>query len=262
MIRYARLYLHFVRFSISKALEFRIDFSFRILMDTVFYTTNILFYKIIYDHTGILGGWSEDQVMVFVAGYLLVDALIMTFVSANLWWLPMLVNRGDLDYYLIRPVSSLFFLSLKEFSLNSLVNLMMTSVILGTALWNYQGAVTAAGVIFYIMMLIQGAVLLYSIRMIGIIPVFWTFSSRGTEMLVWQLSRFMERPDRMFRGWVARILVSILPFSVIASYPARLFLDGFDWQIFLHLTVVTAVFFSLMYWFWHMGLRNYSSASS
>jgi ABC-2 type transport system permease protein len=143
-----------------------------------------------------------------------------------------------------------------------MVNLLMTSGILTVALLNYSGSVTVLGVIFYLLMLLLGAVLLYSIRMIGIIPVFWTFSSRGTEMLVWQMSRFMERPDRMFRGWVGRILVSILPFSLIASFPARLFLDGFDLFIFFHMISVTVFFFLLMYYLWNLALKNYSSASS
>ena len=35
MSRYLRLYLHFLRFSFSKAIEFRVDFFFRVLMDVI-----------------------------------------------------------------------------------------------------------------------------------------------------------------------------------------------------------------------------------
>ena len=38
----------FLRFSFSKAMEFRVDFTFRIIMDLAFYTMlNFLFFKII-----------------------------------------------------------------------------------------------------------------------------------------------------------------------------------------------------------------------
>src|SRR5690606_38761263 len=116
----------------SKAMEFRLDFTFRILMDIIYYVVNILFFKVIYLHTPVLAGWTEEQMMIFVASYLLVDAINMTFFSTNMWWLPYHINRGDLDYYLIRPVSPLFFLSLREFSANSFLNLLMA---LGIFTW-------------------------------------------------------------------------------------------------------------------------------
>lgn len=96
-------------------------------MDLIYYIVNILFFKVIYLHTPMLAGWSEEQMMVFVALYLLVDAINMTFISSNMWWLPQHINRGALDYYLIRPVSPLFFLSLREFSANSFLNLLIAA---------------------------------------------------------------------------------------------------------------------------------------
>ena len=41
-MRYLRLYLYFLRFSFSRAMEFRLDFYFRILMDVAFYVVNRL----------------------------------------------------------------------------------------------------------------------------------------------------------------------------------------------------------------------------
>ena len=125
MMRYLRLYLFFLQFSFSKAMEFRLDFFFRIAMDVIYYIVNIALFKVLLLHTPIIAGWNEEQMMVFVACYLLVDAVNMTIFSTNMWWLPFYINRGDLDYYLIRPVSPLFFLSLREFSANSFVNLII-----------------------------------------------------------------------------------------------------------------------------------------
>ena len=123
LLRYLRLYGYFVRFSTSRTLEFRIDFFFRVFMDLVYYGVNIAFYGVIFLHTELLGGWTRDQSLVFMGGFLLVDAIVMTLFSNNIWWLPILINRGDLDYYLLRPVSSLFFLSVRDFAVNSFINL-------------------------------------------------------------------------------------------------------------------------------------------
>jgi rhomboid protease GluP len=44
MRRYLTLYLYFLRFSFSRALEFRVDFLFRVVMDVVYYAVNIAFF--------------------------------------------------------------------------------------------------------------------------------------------------------------------------------------------------------------------------
>lgn len=261
-MRYFKLYLYFLRFSFSKAMAFRMDFFFRIFMDLVYYMVNISFYQIIYIHTRVLGGWNLSQIMVFVAGYLVLDALVMTIFANNLWRLPLFVNRGELDYYLIRPVSTLFFLSVRDFAANSFLNLIMAWVIFAWAIKNYPYPIDSSLLVIYIFMLFLGALLYYLVRMITIIPVFWFHSSRGFDQLFWGISRFLEKPDRIFTGWVRRLLASILPFSVMASYPARIFLDGFDWQIFAHMLIVVIIFSILVLFFWQKALKVYSSASS
>ena len=65
-------------------MEFRLDFFFKIIMDCMFYVVNLGFYKILFLTTPILAGWSEDQTMVFVSSYLLVDALHMTVFALSL----------------------------------------------------------------------------------------------------------------------------------------------------------------------------------
>ena len=98
MARYLRLYLQFLSFSFSRSLEYRMDFWFRIVMDCMFYAVELIFFTVLYQHTDLLGGWNYDQVLIFVSGYLIIDAIHMTVFSNNLWWLPIYVNKGDLDY--------------------------------------------------------------------------------------------------------------------------------------------------------------------
>ena len=60
MLRYARLYAYFLRFSFSRAMEFRLDFFFRVGMDALWYAVHLSFFTVLYRHTQALGGWSYD----------------------------------------------------------------------------------------------------------------------------------------------------------------------------------------------------------
>jgi len=262
MGRYLRLYAHFVRFSFSRAMEFRVDFTFRIVMDVIYYVVNLMFYRVILLHTDALAGWNEPQLMVFVGAFIVVDALNMTIFSNNTWWFPQLINRGDLDYYLVRPVSSFFFVSFRDFAANSFVNLIMASSILAWAIARYPAPLGAAKIALFVALIASGTLLYHLLHMVTLMPVFWTHSARGFEQLFWTCARLMEKPDRIFYGWVRRLFVSILPFSLVASFPARLLFEEFDWTTLAHILVATGAFGLTIAWLWGRGLRSYSSASS
>lgn len=262
MWRYVRLFAYFLRFSFSRAMEFRVDFFFRIVMDGVFYAISILFFRVLYLHMPMLGGWNENQMMVFVAGFLIIDAISMTLFANNLWFLTMYVNRGDLDYYLVRPVSSLFVLSLRDFAANSFMNLVMTFGILGWALHGYGGSVTWGNVTLYVVMLANGAYLRYCVRMMTILPVFWLQSASGLETVFFHMARFVERPDRIYTGVARMLFTTALPFALMASFPARLMLEGFSWSVFGTVVGITVLFTVMLRIAWAAALRAYSSASS
>ena len=261
-MRYPRLYASFLRFSFSKAMEFRFDFFFRIGMDVLWYITNLAFFQILYSHTSLFGGWTQDQILIFQAAMFFSDALYMTVLSSNMWWFPFLINKGDLDYYLVRPVSSLFFLSLREFSANSFVNLLMTVAFLVYVLVAYPPTLGAGSILLFVALLFVGLVLQWALQLCALIPVFWTHQGMGLREVSFALSRYSHQPDGIYRGWVRRVLTSILPYALIVSFPCRALFDDNPWPATLQLLAVTCVLIGVAVLFWKRGLRAYASASS
>lgn len=261
-MRYLRLYLYFLRFSISRAAEFRVDFYFRVVMDCIYYAVNIAFFGIVYSQTTLVGGWTVEQAYVFVCGFLFVDAVHMTIFANNMWMLPVLINKGDLDYYLLRPVSSLFFLSVREFAANSFLNLVIAAGLVVWSLWQLPGGVDAGRAVLFVLFLLNGALIVYLFRLIFITPVFWLHSSRGLDELNWMLERFSERPHQIYSTWLQRFLLTLLPFAFLSSIPAHVLFEGLTVERLLHTVAVTGGLGAFALWLWRRGLRAYSSASS
>jgi ABC-2 type transport system permease protein len=262
MTRYFRLYANFLRFSFSRAMEFRLDFCFRIAMDLVWNAVNLGFFWVLYQQTPTLGGWNFDQMLVFLGGVFVADAIHMTVFSNNMWWLPIFINKGDLDYHLTRPVSEVFFLSLRDFAANSFINLLVAVGILTWALVRYPSPLSAGSVVLFLVLLLVGVLLHYSLHMIFLIPTFWMHSSSGLREIFFSMEQYGNRPYGIFGGWMARILVSILPFALIVSFPTRALFEGVTVELLLHILGVTAAAFTVMKLLWNAGLRAYSSASS
>jgi len=261
-MRYIRLYAYFLQFSFSKAMQFRLDFCFRIMMDCLFYLIQFLFFNVLYLHTNTLAGWDMDQMSIFIAGYIFIDALHMTVFSTNCWWFPIYINRGDLDYYLTKPISTLFFLSVREFAANSFVNLIIASVLLATMISNYPGEFSSFKIIGFVVLLVFGTLMYFFMHLIFLLSVFWSGSPRGFSDVFFAASHVMERPLKIFKGPVRFTFLYILPFGVMASYPASFLLEEATWEIVLTVVGMTFALFCTSLFIWNRGLKVYSSASS
>ena len=262
MARYLALYLSFLRFSFSRAMEFRVDFFFRIGMDIIWAVFQVAFFAVLFTHTGLLGGLDFDRTLVFVGALFVADAVHMTVFANNMWWFPLLINKGDLDYYLVRPVSSLFFLSLRDFAANSFVNLLIGIAFLVWALARYPAPLDPGSVVLFFGLLLVGMLLHYLTHVAFLIPVFWLHSAGGLREIYWSLSSTMNRPHAIYTGWVRRLLVSVLPFAFIVSFPVEGLFSGFAWSLVLHAAAVLCGAALVVGILWRLGMRAYTSASS
>ncbi len=231
-------------------------------MDLNYYFISFAFFEVLYLHSDSIGGWSHEQAIVFIAGNLLLDSIVMSIFANNMWWFPVFVNKGDLDIYLTRPVSTLFFVSLRDFSANSFVNFLVAIGVYAWALATYPGGFNWWQIVLYTILIFNGATLYYMLNMIFYFPVFWTGSPRGFGNLYWILIHSIERPDRIYKGMLRLLLVTALPFCLMISFPARLILEEFDTSILMHILGVSALAWPVYLFLWSRGLKVYSSASS
>lgn len=260
--RFLRLYLAVVRFSVSRSMEFRFDFFFRFFMDCIYYAVSIGFFQIIFLHIGALGGWREDQVLVFLAGALLLDGLYMTIIAPNIWEFPAIVNRGELDSYLTRPAPALLTMLLRSFACSSALNVLVGIGLLVYAVWSYQGPFGAGQLLGFLFLLANGFVLIVCVRLFSVLPVFWTHSPFGFHMLFHALDQVAERPEVVFRGLARFFFLTVVPFFVITSFPARWFFGTLSFAEAVYAVLLTLVFVGIVRFFWLKGVRAYSSASS
>ena len=203
-----------------------------------------------------------DQMLIFISGFLVIDAISMTVFANNIWALTEYINKGDLDYYLVRPVSSLFILSLRDFAANSFINLLMAAGIMAWAIIRYPQPFSLLSISTFTCLIMFGALLRYLVRMLFVIPVFWFHSGRGFEIVFFSMNRFIERPDRIFTGWMRLVLTTVLPFGIMASFPARILFEHNNTVLLLHFFTILCIFFLFILWLWKRGLQAYSSASS
>jgi len=251
-----------IEFAFGKAMEFRLDFYFRIFMDLVYYLVSFGFFQVLLLHSPTIGGWGRPEVMIFVGAFIVVDAVQMTLFSNNTWALPFLINKGDLDYYLVRPVSSFFMANYRDVAVNSFVKLLMEVGFVIYALVVYPKASGVLRITLFVGLFVSASFLFQLVRLIFVLPVFWTQSGRGLDSLYWSLEKFMERPHGVFRGFVRFFVTAILPFAVMTSLPTGVLFESDPWPSVWICLGVTILFYFVTTGLWRFALSNYSSASS
>jgi ABC-2 type transport system permease protein len=258
--RYVKLYLYFFRFAASKAMQFRAELLFRVLMDVIFYSVFLGFYQILYSHTAQLGEWNKAQAMIFISGFLVVDALQMTFFADMYHHFQVLYRQGGLDQYLTKPVSSWFFVGFRHINFGSLLNVFLAFGILFYFLDTANLGFSLAALFIYLCLLFLAAFLYFLVMFAMLMSIFWTESAEGPLSIYFECVNFASRPHHIFKGLLRTVLMTIIPFSVFASIPAQALFDNVGWSHVAHVLAVVAAFFFLNLWLWQRGLKRYSSA--
>jgi len=259
MKRYIILYTHFLRFSFSKALHFRVDFRF--IMDMIYYAVLLYFYDVIYEQAPNFGGWSKEQIRLFLASYFLIDALDMSIFANNLWMFPVNVNKGDLDIHLTRPINSLFFLSTKEFAASSFLNILFTLSFTIYAFHLIPQKVTFAATVLFALLILNGLFLFYIIHLLFLLPVFWTQGTRGFEELYHVSTKLLQNPEQIYASPLRFVLKFFIPLALINSVPVQLLFD-FQWKNLGVLILISLICYTAVLKLWKLSLQKYQSASS
>ncbi len=262
ILKHLRAYGALVRFSLSRTMEFRFDFFFRFIMDCIFYSFSIAFFHILFMHTNTLAGWGYHQVILFIAGGLLLDGIFMTAIARNIWEFPSLVNKGELDFHIIRPVSTVFFVLTRNFEFASLLNVFLAFGIMIYSMSLFPESLSIGQILGFLFLLLNGFILMVCLRLFTVLPVFWTHSDLGFHMLYMSIEQVTERPEVIFRGITHLVFTTIFPFIIMTSFPARWFFGTLSWFEFSYAVGLSLLFLFITLFIWKKGLRIYSSASS
>ena len=139
--RYLILWLAFFRNSLSRDMEFKMNFIGNLFIDTIFYGSLYFFFSVIFSYVDSLGDFSRDAVIIFLIITYLTDTVFLFFFGSNTFQVNRMVVRGDLDLLLLKPVNALFFISFRYVSTYALISSSILIAILFRATYLYSSTI-------------------------------------------------------------------------------------------------------------------------
>ena len=139
MIRYLRLWRQFVITAFMREAEYRMNFVIGVGEGLAQLALAVISFLLLYRFTDQVAGWTQAEVLMLVGVYRIVEGLINLQIAPNMRAISGYIRNGEMDFMLLRPVSSQFLVSLRTLELPEGVN-----VLIGLLLLIYAGG--AAGV--------------------------------------------------------------------------------------------------------------------
>lgn len=261
LVHYLRVYGIQLKNNWVREAVYRANFLTAMVTDVVWMGVELTLFTVIYSNVPVLAGWRREQVYFMLGIFFASDALFTTFFQRNFWQFSDLVNKGELDILLTKPVHPLFLALSRWINLTAAVNIVLG---LGIAIRYAESAGFAGGwrwglVVFWLLVGMTTQLLL---RFTFSIWIFWTERSFALSRLYYQFFAFATKPDTIYPKMIRYLILTAMPFAFISSVPTRALLFGLSKQEYAGVAAVLVSFFAVNAALWSRGLRRYQSASS
>lgn len=260
--RHLRLYRVFWENCFAREAEFRANFWANILANSGWLIFFVLLIQVIYRNTDAVAGWTRPEALALTGTYGLVHGTFGVLAYQNLSRLPEQVRLGTLDFLITKPVNSLFLASTRYVRLEGIGTAVGSLLVLGYSLTQLESRVTAPNVLAYVYLCLCALVIYYAIYTLLMTLSFWFIRIENLWVLADVVFMTARYPIDIFRDWLRNVFIFVIPLAFVASFPVRA-LTGKLPLYWLGLATFFAVgLLAAAVWFWKVGLRNYSSASS
>lgn len=240
---------------------YRTNFLTNFVVDLIWIVVEASLFSVIYSHVDHLGGWSLPQVYFFLGIFFASDALFSILFMRNFWQFSDLINKGELDVILTKPISAVFLALTRWMSLTNILNFALGIVVClryGKQA-GFEGGWHWLSLLGWLLIGLAAQAL---IRFAFVIWTFWTERGWALSRLYYQFFSIATKPDVIYPNIIRYSLMTFMPFAFVASIPARALTQGLAPWEYGWIAFVLIAFFLFGRWAWISGLKRYQSASS
>lgn len=260
MQRYLKVLRLFWGTAIAAEMEYRLNFLLAALTSLGNFIGSLfglfLFYRTGYTFTG----WSWEAALLVLGVFTLLQGFSSTFLAPNLSKIVKHIQEGTLDFILLRPLDSQFWLSTHTLSPWGLPDLLLG---LGTIAYagNHLG-LHWQNYLISLIPLLFGFVSLYSLWfMLGATSIWFVKIYNVTEVLrgLLEAGRYpMVAYPTVYRFF----FTFVVPVAFLTTIPAEAMLGRTQVGWIVGAGVLALLLFLAARYFWRFALRFYTSASS
>lgn len=251
-----------IKQSAMQSAAYRLNFWMICATNIAYFGVQLAFMSVIFQNTGAIGNWSKYEMFFYIGTYNILDALWVFGPFFNLVGLPGIINSGDLDYYIVKPLNSQFLVSLRKMEISALMSLMAGIAIAGYSLAHMGRTLSVARLLLYAFTLLNAVLIEYSFFLILCCLSFWLIKADYAFELDGIAHYFISRPADIYKGALKFILYFIIPYGIMMVMASKSAIKNITLPEYCVFLAVAWAFFGFSILFWKCSVKRYSSASS
>lgn len=260
MIRAFRILRAFWSTALQSHMEYRGNFLLSLLSSLGMFAGSLLTLSVMFYHTPRLGGWTFHQALAVMGTFMVLNGIALSLFSPNLNRIVEHVRLGTLDFVLLKPVDTQFWLSLRYLTIQGLPEIFLGGLVVGYVYGTLRPALwpTLAGMALFL----AAVVLLYSLWFVLASLSIWFVKIYNITAVLQTLLEAGRFPVQAYPLFWRFVFTFLIPVAFITTLPAAMWVEGPSVKMVLAGFAVASAAFFFSRKFWLFARTFYTSASS
>lgn len=262
--RWWRIYGRSLANSTGVMLAYRSNLVFFFLFETFFLASSFLGAGLgVSLAGGAINGWTREQVFALTAINGVSHQFFICFFISPIFNMPEYIWNGRMDYVLQKPLHPLLgLMATSEIVISNLPNFFIN---LGLAAWFIASSAPRTDFSVWLLfgvLTVLGVGVRYALSLFCMTPAFYAERMIQGEDGFWSIVGTGRFPTNVFPRVVERILLYVIPLSMMAAVPAGFLFERIDALDAVLAGVSALIFLGASLLFFNRALKSYQSVNS
>ena len=123
--KYFKVYSNFLHTSLASELEYKTNILIDLITAIFSLIGSIFLLSIFFQNDGKIGDWEFEQALIIQGIYTILNGITNTWFTPNLTEIGKHIREGTLDFVLLKPIDSQFFISLKKINPSGFLEILL-----------------------------------------------------------------------------------------------------------------------------------------
>lgn len=262
MIRYLKIYYSLIKLNLAALLIYRSNFFASVFSNLLWGIFSIITMAILTSKTKYVMHWSRNELLLLIGFHNVIWSFFQIVFVHNFYDFSRKINKGTLDFYLLKPLDSQFLMSFSRIRFESLLRFIMGVGYVMYMLHVLHVPFHVTQVFFLIFIGIFSVVIFYSIWFLFSTLTIWLTRLSNISDMMNTLSGVSRYPPDIF--WEVSLTVGVLLFPLLLAIatPVQILLQKNVTNNSILLILFSCLLLVGTRVFWKFALRYYTSANS
>ncbi len=214
------LFFRFLAQNTKIKLEYKVDSLIMFVSGAALQALGFMFLTVLFSRIPSIQGWTRWEITWMLAMVFITEGVV-SFAFEGLWQMAFLVNTGDLDRMLLRPVSPILQILTYTMGVHGIGNIVLGAVLLALSTARVHVEWTLAKILFVPVFVVSACAIRTAVSFAANCSAFWLKAYfNAFPLMIYQLADFAKYPSFIFGRAVEALVFFVIPYAFISYVPA------------------------------------------